>query len=137
MTGRHTYRYHATLRIWNAGAFHDQLAREAGLHPTSSHLKGTMRSATSRHDQVWEYDMWSLDSPLPGTEPWEAHVQWIWDQVRPHKALFQQMLSGPATGDISLRCTTDCEAPLLSVDAPALEILRVLPLGICFNYTPL
>jgi hypothetical protein len=81
--------------------------------------------------------MWSLDSPLPRSEPWETHVQWLWDQVRPHKDLFHMMLSGEAAGDLSLGCMSDCEAPLLRVEAAALEILRELPLGICFNYTPL
>ena len=137
MAEKYTYKCDASLRIWNAGPLHERITAETGLHPTRSHLKGTKRHPNAKPEQVWKQDLWTLESPLPKSDIWDEHIRWIWAQVQPHKTFFQQGITGEVVADLCLGCMTDSEAPILRVDAGALGILRELPLGICFNYTPL
>ncbi|QIF02549.1 DUF4279 domain-containing protein [Roseimicrobium sp. ORNL1] len=137
MAAEYNYKYNVSLRIWNAGAFHQRITEVTGLLATDSHLKDTKHYPDGPPDWLWKHDLWELESPLPKSESWENHIQHIWEQIRPHRDFFSTIISGDVVADICLGCMTDCEAPILRVDQGALEIMRQLPLGIAFNYTPL
>ena len=67
-----TTRTNAAVRVFYEHGSAAHVTRTLGIRPSMSHEADEPRSATNT--RPWGAAMWSLDSPLPDTEPLNAHL---------------------------------------------------------------
>ena len=128
------YEYNVSLRIAGVGHLHRSIMERTGISPTHVHLAGDRAFRTSK--RLLTEDLWMLDSPLKRRDHWDFHLQWLWEQVKPHADYFKSVLSCAAWADVCLGCLSSCAWPVLEAHRSGLEIVRQLPLSISFNFTP-
>ena len=129
------FRFDASIRIAGVGAWHDNISQVTGINPTRTARKGEARSRHSARLGVWTEDLWILQSPLPEDAPLDAHIQWLWRTIEPHRSYFEALIAQASWADLCLVCLSESIYPFFTVNADALEITRALPLGLSFNFT--
>lgn len=135
MRGGFPFRFDASLRIAGVGAQHDRISLETGLLPSYAHRSGERRSTRSAALGIWPEDLWMLISPLGEAASLEAHLDWLWNAIAPHKAYFEGLVADAAWADVSLGCLSESVYPVLNVGAGSMKIMREMNLGLSFNIT--
>lgn len=97
----------ASLRIMDAGARHDEIARVTGLTPSTARVAGEPkphgRGGTN------PVDVWLIQSPLDDSELAAAHLAWLWEQAEPHLDSLRSLIADGATIDVGVYYTSDCD----------------------------
>jgi len=70
----------AWLNVFGHGLDFNLISSELNLTPYDTHRAGDLDRAKKPLPQ----DLWSVASPLPRSEPLNAHVQWLVDRLFPH-----------------------------------------------------
>ena len=135
MSSEFYFEYDASFRIGGAGAHHHEITEKTGLTATHTNLAGDLKYPKTKPDRVFNEDIWILKSTLPFSARHEEHIDWIWNQISPHKDYFKTIIEKAAWADLMLGCNTDCVWPVLKVDHSALAIVRELPVSLSFNFT--
>jgi len=73
--------FSAILRIMCASDRHDNIEDVTGLTPTHKHRAGD----EGLFGEPWPNDLWTLESMLPPAAPLDDHLDWLWNEVRPHR----------------------------------------------------
>jgi hypothetical protein len=115
--------FSATLRVMCVAERHKEIERETGLVATHQHARGE----EGLFGRPWPDDLWALESPRPRGADLNNHLQWIWEQVRPHQDYFRA-LSGEEDTQVDLFCgyRTDCAECGFEICPEALEITQAL-----------
>jgi hypothetical protein len=126
------FRYDARLRLGGLGDVQETVFELTGLSASHAHRKG---DPFGRRGSVRKEDLWLLESPLGERASHDEHLQWLWNQIKPHHQQFQELLQCAAWADICLGCLSESPYPVLSVDPGSLHIVRELNLALSFNFT--
>lgn len=126
------FRYDACLRLGGLGDAQEGIAELTGLSASRAHRKGDPigRRGTARKE-----DLWLFESPLGERASHDEHLQWLWNQIKPHHKQFQELVQRAAWADVCLGCLSESAYPVLAVRPESLQILRELNLALSFNFT--
>lgn len=80
----------ASLRIFGFGLDFEQISQVLQIEASQTHRAGELNAR--RRPSV--SDLWLLDSPLPLTEPMEAHIQWQRRIAAPHYGFLRGLKEG-------------------------------------------
>ena len=108
----------------DAAERHEEISRVTGLAPTTSHVRGDRRFASS--DWLYENDIWILKSSLPGHANMSAHLRWLWDRIGPHAHYFRSLVGEGVEVDVWCSYITDCDHCGFTLEPDAAEIARSL-----------
>ncbi len=72
--------FQASLGVFGKGVEFDSISRELKLQPSHSHRAGDPGLTRRPYPQ----DLWLLESPLPASEAFDAHLGWLRDALAPH-----------------------------------------------------
>jgi len=132
-TSKETFHAGASFRVHGAGLDLDRIMRTVGLAPTHTHKLGEL----SPQGRPYPSDMWFLDSPLGGTQPLEAHLNWLAERLLPRR---EQILHLKEEVKVDLYCWKTCytEQSNLTLSSRALAIFRELdiPLDVSLIFLP-
>ena len=103
-----------------------EVTRSLGIDPTDEHRKGEDRSGP-RFKGTWPHGWWSLESALPQSEAFEAHVEWLFDKLEPKRGAIQEILQNGCTADLYIGFFSDCDQVGIRVSAKLVE--RIAKLG--------
>jgi len=70
-----------SLRIVSGTIDPVDIAKQLGLEPTKTHVKGSPRSA--RHNATWPSSLWLLNSPLTDQSDMADHIRYFLDLLEP------------------------------------------------------
>lgn len=110
------YRFDACLRIAGVGARHEEIGRVTGLVTARSHRKG---DAIRKSKRSYSDDLWLLESPLGDDASLDEHVNWLWQAVEPHTALFVELGRQATWADVLRRLPV---RELVSLDLPCCAV---------------
>ncbi|MFB6232321.1 MAG: DUF4279 domain-containing protein [Salinibacter sp.] len=115
--------FSATLRVMCAADRHDEIEAVTGLTPTHQHEHGD----PGLLGRPWPKDLWALESPRSRGAPLSKHLNWLWEQVRPHQEYFRA-LAAEEDIDVDLFCgyRSDCAECGFEVRPEALTIVQAL-----------
>lgn len=115
--------FSATLRIMCAADRHDDIEAATGLTPTHRHREGE----PGLFGRPWPNDLWTLESPLAPHAPLNDHLDWLWDQVRPHQTYFRTLAREDGV-DVDVFCgyRSDCAECGFEVVPDSLAIVQAL-----------
>ena len=120
----------ATLRIFGAGRYHEDIAKVTGLSPTHSHLKG---ESTRLKGERAKSDLWNYRSPLGSESKLDAHLMFIQGKVGPHKDFFHKLLREGATIDIFCGYRSNSDQGGFSLETGSLQVLADLRVRLEFS----
>jgi len=60
----------------------DSITNALGVNPTHSHRAGDKKGPSST---AYREDLWSYAPPVHESEPLDAHIQALWQVLRPHR----------------------------------------------------
>lgn len=98
----------ASLRILGIGLDFDSISERLRLEPSDTHRKGD-HGLISR---PYPSDMWLVESPLPRTEPLDAHIRWLRRVLSPRYEPLRSFMSGY---EVSVYCGITVEGVSCSV----------------------
>lgn len=115
--------FSATLRIMCAAERHDEIEEVTGLTPTHRHREGE----PGLFGRPWPKDMWTLESPIAPSAPLSDHLDWLWDQVRPHQDYVRTLACEDGV-DVDVFCgyRSDCAECGFEVAPESLAIIQAL-----------
>lgn len=116
----------ASVRIFGSNLDFEKISRTLEVDPIHTHRAGEL----SLLKKPYPSDLWLLESPLPHTEPMDAHLLWLREKLLPHYGFLQQLAP---TSDVSSYCgiTADGGRATFRVSADALRIF--VELDICME----
>ena len=126
------FRYDACIRLGGLGDAHEKIEKVTGIAPTRSLRRGDPVGARGKTRQE---DLWLLASPLGETATTDEHLQWLWNQLKPHAEVFRSFIAQAAWADINIGCLSESSFPILSASATSLQLLREFDVGLTFNFT--
>jgi hypothetical protein len=118
----------ASLRIHGDSVPFEEISQRLGVQPTCIHRKGERRGARS---PAYRDDGWFYRPPLPETEPLEAHIDALWQVVRP-AVDFLKALKERFRVDIFCGYRSNCDHAGFQVSHKCLEMFTALevPFGV-------
>lgn len=78
------------MGVFGSGLDFDSISVQLGVRASHSHRKGDP-GLTSR---PYPQDLWLLESPLPHTEPIDAHLKWLGWTLSPHYGFLRKLKEG-------------------------------------------
>lgn len=132
----HTSRYveyDASFRIGGAGKFHQQLEAVIGVAPKIARLAGQPRFPNSK--LLAKEDVWVLSAPFDDTLPLDDHVDWLLRTLAPHAGFLKEVIAQAAWADLCLGCLSEVPYPVIASGKSSTELIKLLDLGITFNFT--
>lgn len=116
------FAYSATLRIFATDLDLDFVTATLGFEPTSTFRVGQNRTPVSTPSK---HNAWHLASGLPEEEPLAAHIDALWQRLRPiQKQVFE--LKTRATIDVFLGYRSNCDHAGFEIPAASLEMFTSL-----------
>lgn len=70
----------ASVRIFGFRLNFEKISQALGIKPSHTHRAGE----PDFHQKPHVSDLWLLDSPLPDTQPMDAHIEWLRGFLAPH-----------------------------------------------------
>jgi len=115
--------FSATLRVMGAADRHDEIEEVTGLSATHRHRHGD----ASLFGRPWPKDLWALESPLPRAASLSDHLDWLWDEVRPHRDYFRGLAEQDDI-DVDIFCgyRSDCAVCGFEIRPASLKITQAL-----------
>ena len=122
------FAHSATLRIFGEISDLDEITRALGLTPTDTHRRGDKKGPRS---PGYPHDMWRYCAPVHEEEPLGAHIDALWERVRPHTSYLLD-LKKRLTVDVFLGYRSNCDHAGIEVPHTSLEMFVSLqvPFGV-------
>jgi hypothetical protein len=116
-----TFHAGASLRIQGVDLDMEGITRELGHNPTHTHRRGEAGVI----DKSYRLDTWLMDSPLGKGQDLEFHLNWLAEQLLPHKEYISSLRKRLAV-DIYCYKTCHTEQASLVLSPHALRIFTEL-----------
>jgi hypothetical protein len=122
------FAFSASLRIYGDGLPFDKISSQLGVQPTYMHRKGEQRHPRS---PPWPDDAWHFRPSLAETTELAAHIDALWEVLKPHVA-YLQSLKQRYKVDVFCGYRSNCDQAGLEVPHTSLELFTALgiPFGV-------
>ena len=122
------FAYSASLRIHGHDLPFQEISRKLGVKPTHVHRMGERRGPSSL---PYRDDAWQFQATIPETEPLAAHLQSLWEVLRPHVP-YLRALKQAYRVDVFCCYRSNCDCAGFEVPHTCLEMFSVLevPFGV-------
>lgn len=127
------FAYRAGLRIHGDGLPFEEIRKQLGVAPTSTHRKGERRRPKS---PPYYDDAWHFQPALPEVAPFAQHIEALWEVLKPHvhylKSLKQQYKI-----DVFCGYRSNCDHVGIEVPHTSLQLFTALeiPFGVSIIIT--
>jgi len=127
-SGNETFHAGASFRIQGVDLDMEAITRELGHTPTHRHRRGEPAPIGKWHT----LDMWQMESPLGKGQDLELHLNWLAEQLLPHK---QYIISLSRKYKVDFYCykTPYTEQASLTLSPNALRLFTELSLNLCVS----
>ena len=104
------------------------ITNQLGIAPSHTHRVGDLDML----GETLPHNMWLLNSPLDRTEPVDAHLRWLAEQLKPH---YKYLKSLKASAEMKIYCgyITDSDQCGFSISPSALSVF--VELGISMDFS--
>ena len=114
--------FSADIRIDGLPELYDTVLATMRLVPTATHRKGDLMYPRSKGTRLWPNDHWSMGSPLPEEVSLSEHLNWLWNQIEPHKEVFSLLITKGLLIDIFCGYRTNMDMGSFTITPDSLKV---------------